>query len=103
MLDHLIAHYHYDPLEVKLENNNCCLEIHNSSDSTVKFTFGKEIGYFDVQSKGLVQANNSKHFPMDQYLHNRVTPSTLSPKPIAYDKLIDPSEMPRIYQHVLIQ
>ena len=36
------------PIEVKLENNKCCLEIHNSSDSTVKFTFGKEIGYFDV-------------------------------------------------------
>ena len=84
------------PREVELKNNKCCLEIHNSSDSTVKFTFGKEIGYFDAQSKGLVQANNSKHFPIDQYLHDRVTPSTLSPKPIAYDKPIDPSEMPRI-------
>ena len=31
------------PTEVKLENYKCCLEIHNSSDSTVKFTFGKEI------------------------------------------------------------
>ena len=31
------------PKEVKLENNKCCLEIHNSSDSTVEFTFGKEI------------------------------------------------------------
>ena len=30
------------PTEVKLENNKCCLEIHNSSDSTVKFTFGNE-------------------------------------------------------------
>ena len=29
-------------------------------------------------------------------MHDRVTPSTLSPKPIAYDKPIDPSEMPRI-------
>ena len=29
-------------------------------------------------------------------LHDRVTPVTLSPKPIAYDKPIDPSEMPRI-------
>ena len=28
------------PTEVKLVNNNCCLEIHYSSDSTVKFTFG---------------------------------------------------------------
>ena len=43
-----------------------------------------------------MQANNSKHFPIDQYLHDRVTPSTLHPKPIAYDKPIDPSEMPRI-------
>ena len=62
----------------------------------VKFTFGTEIGYFDAQSKGLVQANNSKHFPIDQYLHDRVTPATLTPKPLAYDKPIDPSEMLRI-------
>ena len=33
------------PIEVKLENNKCCLEIHNSSDSTVKFTFGNEIDF----------------------------------------------------------
>ena len=58
--------------------------------------FGKEIGYFDAPSKGLVQANNSKHFPIDQYLHDRVTPFTLSPKPLAYNKPIDPAEMPRI-------
>ena len=32
--------------------------MHNSSDLTVKFTFGKEIDYFDVCSKSLVQANN---------------------------------------------
>ena len=31
------------PIEVELENNKCCLEIYNSSDSTVKFTFGKKI------------------------------------------------------------
>ena len=30
-------------IEVKLENNKCCLMIHNSSDSTVKFTLGKEM------------------------------------------------------------
>ena len=30
-------------IEVELENNQCCLEIHNSSDSTVKFKFDKEI------------------------------------------------------------
>ena len=40
--------------------------------------------------------NNSKHFPIDQYLHDRVTPATLSPKPIAHDKPIDPAEMPHI-------
>ena len=38
----------------------------------------------------------TKHFPIDQYLHDRVTPATLNPKLIAYDKPIDPSEMPRI-------
>ena len=84
------------PVEIELKNNKCCLEIHNSSDSTVKLTFGNEIAYFDARSKGLVQANNFKHFPNDQYLHDRVTPSTLSPKPLAYDKPIDPSEIPRI-------
>ena len=31
------------PTEVELENNKCCLEISNSCDSTVKFTFGNEI------------------------------------------------------------
>ena len=37
------------PLQpMELENNKCCLEIHNSSDSTVEFTFDKEIGYFDA-------------------------------------------------------
>ena len=71
------------PIEIELRNNMCCLEIYNSSDSTVEFTFGNEIGSlcFDAQSKGLVQATNSKHFPIDQYLHDMVTPSTISPKP----------------------
>ena len=78
------------------KNNKCCLEIHNSSDSTVKFTFSNEIAYFDARSKGLVQANNSKHFKIDQYLHDTVTPSTLIPKPLVYNKPIDPSKMPRI-------
>ena len=49
-----------------------------------------------MQLKGLVQANNLKHFQIDQYLHDRVTPSTLNPKLIAYDKPIDQSEIPRI-------
>ena len=90
------------PIEIELENNKCCLEIHNSSHSTVKFLFGNEIAYFNVKSKGLVQANNSKHFPINQYLHDKVAPATLSPKPLAYDEPIDPSEMPR-YQHILTQ
>ena len=85
------------PNEVEFKNNKCCLEIHNSSDSTVEFLFGNEIAYFDARSsKGLVQANNSKYFPIDQYLHDRVTLATLSPKPLAYDKPIQPLEMPRI-------
>ena len=64
------------PIEIELENNKCCLEIYNSSDSTVEFLFGNEIAYFDARSKGLVQANNSKHFHIDQYLNDRVTPAT---------------------------
>ena len=36
------------------------------------------------------------HFPTDQYLHDRVTPVTLSPKLIGYDKPIDSAEMPCI-------
>ena len=47
------------PIEVEFENNKCCIEIHNPSDSTVEFLFGNEIAYFDARSKGLVQANNS--------------------------------------------
>ena len=76
------------PVEVEFENNKCCLEVHNSLDSTVEFLFGNEIAYFNARSKGLVQANNTKHFPNYQYLHDRVTPATLSPKPIACDKPI---------------
>ena len=84
------------PVEIEFENNRCCLEACNTSDCTIEFQYGQEIAYFDARSKGLVQINNSKHFPIDQYLHDRVTPATLSPKPIAYDKPIDPSEMPCI-------
>ena len=84
------------PIEIEFENNCCCTEIHNTSDSTVEFLHGQEMAYFDARSKGLVQINNSKHFPIDQYLHYRMTPATLSPSPLAYEKLILPSEMPRI-------
>ena len=68
----------------------------NTSDSTIEFQYGHEVAYFDARSKGLAQINNSKHFPIDQYLHDRVTPATLSLRPIAYDKPIDPAEMPHI-------
>ena len=84
------------PVKIEFENNRCCLEVCNTSDCTTEFQYGQEIAYFDARSKGLVQINNSKHFPIDQYLHDRVTPATLSPKPIAYDKPIDPTEMPHI-------
>ena len=86
----------FRPVEIEFENNRCCLEACNTSDSTIEFQYGHEVAYFDARSKGLVQINNSKHFPIDQYLHDRVTPVTLSPKPIAYDKPTDPAEMPCI-------
>ena len=84
------------PIEIQFENNRCCLEVCNTSDSTIEFQHGHEVAYFDARSKGLVQINNLKHFPIDQYLHDRVTPATLSSKPIAHDKPIDPAEMPHI-------
>ena len=54
------------------------------------------MAYFHARSKDLVQTNNSKHFPIDQYLHDRMTPATLSPRQLAYDKPIHPTEMPCI-------
>ena len=54
------------------------------------------MAYLDARSKGLVQTNNSKHFPIDQYLHDRMTPATLSPMPLAYERPIHPTEMPHI-------
>ena len=90
------------PIEVEFENNKCCLEIHNSSNSTAEFLFGNEIAYFDARSKDLIQTK-TKHFPVDQHLYDRVTPTTLSPKPIAYDKPIHQSEMPRISTPMSLQ
>ena len=84
------------PIDIEFENNRCCIEVHNTSDSTVEFLHGQEMAYFDARSKGLVQINNSKHFPIDQYLHDRMTPATLSPSPLAYEKPIHPAEMPRL-------
>ena len=54
------------PIEIELKNNHCCIEIHNTSDTTVEFLHGQETAYFDTRSKSLVQMNNSKHFPIDQ-------------------------------------
>ena len=68
----------------------------STSNTTVEFLHGQEIAYFDARSKGLVQTNNSTHFPIDQYLHDRMTPGTLSPTPLAYGKPIHPTEMPCI-------
>ena len=84
------------PIEIEFENNRCCIKIYNTSDSTVEFLYRQEMAYFDARSKGLVQTNNSKHFPIDQYLHDRMTPATLSPSLLAYEKLIHPTEMPCI-------
>ena len=81
------------PIEIEFENNHCCMEVHNTSDSTVEFLYGQEMAYFDARSKGLVQINNSKHFPIDQYLHDRMRPATLSPSPLAYEKPIHPAKM----------
>ena len=87
------------PVEIEFENNRCCLEVCNTSDCTIEFQYSQEITYFDARSKGLVQINNSKHFPIDQYLHDRVTQATLSPKPIAYDNLLTPQKC-HVFQHV---
>ena len=84
------------PIQIKFENNRCCMEVHNTSDSTVELLHGQEMAYFDARSKGLVQVNDSKHFPIDQYLHDRMTPATLSPSPLAYEKPIHPAKMPCI-------
>ena len=84
------------PRKIKFENNCCYIEIQNTSDSTVEFLHRQEMAYFDARPKGLVQINNSKHFPIDQYFHDRMTPATLSPSPLAYEKLIHPTEMPCI-------
>ena len=91
------------PIEIEFENNRCCIEIHNTSDTTIEFIHGQEMEYFDARSKGLVQMNNSKHFPIDQYLHDRMTPATLSPTPLAHEKPIHPTEMPCIMTHRELQ
>ena len=39
------------PIEIEFENNHCCMEVHNTSDSTVEFLYGQEMAYFDARSK----------------------------------------------------
>ena len=95
-LDHTLP---LRPIEIELENNRCCMELHNTPDSIVEFLYGQGMAYFDARSKSLVQINNSKHFSIDQYLHDGMTPATLSPSPLAYKKLIHPTEMPCITTH----
>ena len=50
------------PVEIEFENNRCCLEVCNTSESTTEFQDGQEITYFDARSNGLVKTNN-KTFP----------------------------------------
>ena len=57
----------------------------------MEFLHGQEMAYFDARSKGLVQVNQ-----VDQYLHDRMIPVTLSPSPLAFEKLIHPAKMPHI-------
>ena len=64
------------PIEIEFENNCRCIEVHNTSNTTVEVLHRQEMTYFDTRSMGLVQTNNSKHLPIDQYLHDRMTPAT---------------------------
>ena len=48
------------------------------------------------QNKEKEKRQFAKHFPIDQYLHDRMTPATLSPTPLTYEKPIHPAEMPHI-------
>ena len=54
------------PVEIEFENNRCCLEVCNTSDSTIELQYSHEVAYFDARSKGLVPINNLKHFSIDQ-------------------------------------
>ena len=50
------------PIEIEFQNNHCCVEVHNTSATTVEFLHGKEIAYFDARSKGLVQTAFSSNY-----------------------------------------
>ena len=36
------------PIEIEFEHNCCCIDIHNTSNSTVEFLYGQEMAYFDT-------------------------------------------------------
>ena len=40
-------------IEIKFENNHCCIEVNNTSNTTVEFLHRQEMTYFDARSKGL--------------------------------------------------
>ena len=42
------------PIEIKFEINCCCIEVHNTSNTTVEFLHRHEMAYFNARSKGLV-------------------------------------------------
>ena len=88
-------------IEIKFENNHCCIEINNSSDTTVEILHRQEMAYFDARSKGLVQTNNSKHFPIDQYLHDRIVRHNLNVHCSVTPFIIQqPIWMPRLLERV---
>ena len=37
---------HFRPVEIEFENNRCCLEVCNTSDSTTEFQYGHEVCIF---------------------------------------------------------
>ena len=51
------------PVKVEFENNRYCLEIYNTSETTVEFQYGHEITYFDGRSKGPSSDQLFKTFP----------------------------------------
>ena len=38
------------PIEIEFENNRCCIEVHNTSNTTVEFLHRHEMAYFDTRS-----------------------------------------------------
>ena len=38
-------------VEIEFENNRCCLEVCNTSDSTIEFQYDQEVAYFDADQR----------------------------------------------------